>query len=300
MKIVMIHGRSQQDKDPQAIKDLWLDTVVSGYSATGFAWPNDVECVLPFYGDKLDQLVQQVEGPLLTHILLRGASEDVPADATLRVEILGEMLEAQGISHLDIASRVEGDPIERQRAIARGPQNTRFVLAMLRVLDGTPVGSTMIDQLTRDVWVYLTFKGIRTTINQIVEAAIPEDESCIVIAHSLGSIVAYDVLSKRSKTAPSIPLFMTVGSPLGIRSISERLNRPLAHPPGVGRWVNARDPRDVVALHPLNRKYFDILPPVEDFSSVDNFTNNRHSIEGYLNDPFVIQCLRETLTLQGK
>jgi hypothetical protein len=107
--------------------------------------------------------------------------------------------------------------------------------------------------------------------------------------------VAYNVLSKLPANAPDIPLFLTLGSPLGIRAISQQLETPLAKPRGVRRWVNARDPRDVVALHPLDSNYFDINPPIEDFSGVDNFDPNRHSIEGYLADPFVLRCIHDAL-----
>jgi len=293
MKLIFIHGRSQQLKDPVKLADEWKRALLAGYEKAGVEWTDTVEIVFPFYGDDLARLVEKVNGPLLTNVLLRG-DESVSDKEEARVEILAEMVEALGISQDNVQAQLEGDSTQRDLAIARGPQNWRFVLAMLRALDKTPLGGQMIDEITRDVWVYVTFSGIRDRIDAIVNERVP-DEPCVIVAHSLGTIVAYNVLSKRRAGAPEIPLFLTVGSPLGIRAISTRLKFPLANPPGVRHWLNARDPRDVVALHPLTAEYFDIAPAIEDFSQIDNFTENRHSIEGYLTNSFVARCLRDAL-----
>jgi hypothetical protein len=237
--------------------------------------------------------MRQVDAPLMTNILLRG-DESVADNEQLRVEILNEIIKTRKIAEDDLDAQLDGDALEKERAIERGPQNWRFVRTMLRALDQTPLGGKAIDAITRDVWVYLTFGGIQARIDAIVKGVI-DQERCIVIAHSLGTIVAYNVLSRLSRGAPEIPLFLTLGSPLGIRAIAAQLPRPLGNPLGVQRWVNARDPRDVVALHPLDADHFDILPAIEDFSNVDNFTDNRHSIEGYLADTFVARCIHEAL-----
>lgn len=293
MKLILIHGRSQQQKDPVELAAQWKDAIIAGFGKAGLAWSDNAEVVFPFYGDDLDRLVNQVNGPLMTNILLRG-EESVSENDELRADILAEMIAAQGISNDEVLAQIEGNATQRGAAIARGPQNWRFVLAMLRALDRTPLGSQVIDEVTRDVWVYLTFAGVRRKIDTVVDQLI-SDEPSVVIAHSLGTIIAYNVLSRRGSAAPKIPLFLTVGSPLGIRAISGRLELPLANPPGVRHWVNVRDPRDVVALHPLTEEYFNILPRIEDFSRVDNCSDNRHSIQGYLSDTFVARCVHDAL-----
>jgi len=293
MRVILIHGRSQQQKNPEELRLHWKSCIEAAFRRDGFELPDRIEMVFPFYGDDLDRLVQQVNGPLLTNILLRG-EDDITQQEELRVEILDEMIRAKEIDRADIESKIPGDAAERSAALERGPQNWRFVLAMLRALDETPLGAKAIDEITRDVWVYLTFGGVQTRIDAIVNGMLNEEPS-IVISHSLGTIVAYNVLSKRSENAPRVPLFLTLGSPLGIKAISARLQKPLANPGGVERWVNARDKRDVVALHPLDSTYFDIAPAIEDFSNVDNFDKDRHSIDGYLADAFVTRCIHEAL-----
>ena len=74
----------------------------------------------------------------------------------------------------------------------------------------------------------------------------------IVIAHSQGSMVAYDVLSSLPADQFEIDLFVTIGSPLGLKEVQDQLRtitgqkRGLAVPAAVKRWVNVADPLDPV------------------------------------------------------
>jgi hypothetical protein len=73
----------------------------------------------------------------------------------------------------------------------------------------------------------------------------------VMVGHSLGSIVAYEFLCVTPDHGVST--LVTIGSPLGMRSIRDRLRteprkRLPSLPPGVDRWVNVYDPSDPVAL----------------------------------------------------
>lgn len=73
----------------------------------------------------------------------------------------------------------------------------------------------------------------------------------VVIAHSQGSMIAYDALCGLDPAEYDIPLFVTIGSPLGLTEVQDRLktftnqNR-LAVPAVVKRWINVADPLDPV------------------------------------------------------
>jgi hypothetical protein len=86
-----------------------------------------------------------------------------------------------------------------------------------------------------------------------------------------------------------------VGSPLAVTAIRRSL-APLHFPDGVGTWFNARDPRDLVALHPLDGERFPIEPGVENFDGVTNQSPNRHGIDGYLSDPTVSRLIHSAMT----
>jgi hypothetical protein len=89
--------------------------------------------------------------------------------------------------------------------------------------------------------------------------------------------------------------YVTVGSPLAIRAIRDRL-RPIGYPkPAVATWYNAYDPKDVVALYPLDAQNFPVNPTIENYGKVLNGTDNRHGIIGYLDDADVAKHILDAL-----
>jgi hypothetical protein len=65
-------------------------------------------------------------------------------------------------------------------------------------------------------------------------------------------------------------------------------------PACIDGWYNALDDRDVVALYALRPVRFP-LEDIENKIDVDNFTRNRHGIEGYLSDPEVAERIHRAL-----
>jgi len=87
-----------------------------------------------------------------------------------------------------------------------------------------------------------------------------------------------------AKHSGSVRKYITLGSPL-VRSIQRWWSGPLTMPSCVeDGWFNAYDDRDVVALCPLDKHSFDIILSHHE-QAVKKQTENRHGIEGYLNDP---------------
>lgn len=74
-------------------------------------------------------------------------------------------------------------------------------------------------------------------------------EHMYLVAHSLGSLIAFDVLHgwEDHTTPPKVDGFYTLGSPLN-RSIFRAHNgRPTSAPPGVASWTNVYSPWDPIA-----------------------------------------------------
>lgn len=83
-------------------------------------------------------------------------------------------------------------------------------------------------------------KGHSTMLNEQIQDRLREavgDKETVVVAHSLGSVVAYETLHTVS---PAVPLFMTIGSPLALRTVVLRrvVPYPLRTPKVVGRWLD--------------------------------------------------------------
>ena len=123
----------------------------------------------------------------------------------------------------------------------------------------------------------------------------------VVIAHSQGSMIAYDVL--RSLSAETqVELFVTIGSPLGLTEVQDQLKKfnnrqPLAVPACVRRWVNVADPIDpVCADKTLADEYRPNGVRVEDVLrwNLDS-PKDPHSGSGYLRLEDVRQPVRDAV-----
>lgn len=78
-----------------------------------------------------------------------------------------------------------------------------------------------------------------------VSAELDSEGPTVVVAHSLGTVVAFETLHAHSA---HVPLFVTLGSPLGMRTaVWPRVRpQPVRTPKGVGRWLNVWDRDDFV------------------------------------------------------
>lgn len=294
MKIVFIHGRSQQRKMPEQLKSDWTQAMLSGFQAIGSPYLQVPDVAFPYYGDQLFDDTDKLTQKEFQDLVDKGADAAAPGgeeEQFIRDLVYG-MAAQQGISQEQIAQAANSDLTDK------GLLNWRSVLAALRLLDQIPgISSTTIELITRDVWCYLTNVGARHAVNDIVAPAIPSDEPCVVIAHSLGSIVAYNVLMNRA-TRGNVRLLVTVGSPLGIEAVFKRLpsdTKPRKAPTEVPQWFNARDDRDVVALFEIPSAKYGGAPIVENYSGVENTSENRHGIVEYLKNPRVAKAIREVL-----
>jgi pimeloyl-ACP methyl ester carboxylesterase len=78
------------------------------------------------------------------------------------------------------------------------------------------------------------------------------DRRAIVIAHSLGTVIAFDYLMgfRRYRVHHSVDVksFITMGSPIPLfTSAMGHPDSDLKLPPQINRWINIRSPRDGVA-----------------------------------------------------
>ncbi len=289
--LVLIHGRSQQGKDSKALKGEWLDALHEGLRAAGSDATVPADKVrFPYYGDTLDDLVRG-GGDEAAEVIIQSAGEPNAVEQEFIAAVISEVVETIGLGEDDIrAHAVHGDVVEQ------GVQNWPWVLAALRALESVPgLGGASLALATRDVYAYLRNPGIQTVIESGVRQAFDQETECVVVGHSLGSVVAYDVLKRRAQSEGWIvPTFITLGSPLAVRTIVDAL-APISTPPGVKQWFNVHDSRDVVALHPLDARHFPVTPDIENLE-VTNPTPNRHGISGYLSDPTVALRILRALT----
>jgi subtilisin family serine protease len=127
----------------------------------------------------------------------------------------------------------------------------------------------------------------------------------VVIGHSQGSIIAYDVLCAMAKEHPSldVALFVTIGSPLGIQEVQDQLARltrqsELAVPACVRRWLNVADPLDPVAFDKRLTSDFAARNGViveDDLEWNPDSPRHPHSGTGYLETKPVQRAVRQAV-----
>ncbi|MET8940468.1 hypothetical protein ABZX28_26200 [Streptomyces rubiginosohelvolus] len=105
----------------------------------------------------------------------------------------------------------------------------------------------------------------RIAAREEVAGRIAKFQPRVVVAHSLGSVVAYEALHARPDLQPE--LLLTLGSPLALPNViferlvptpraSDSVQPRGAALPGTTRWVNIADPGDLVAIPPRLDKFF--------------------------------------------
>jgi hypothetical protein len=291
-QLVFVHGRAQEHKDAIALKGEWIAALGQGLAKSGLELPIAETAVrFPYYGQALFDLVSGVPAGQAAEVIVRGVESDVEEHAFAQA-ILDEVQTKAGITDDQIASVVEGNVVER------GAFNWKWVQGVLRAIDRyVPLGSgASIALFTHDVYHYLRNPGLRDTIEAGVRQGFERGVPSVVVAHSLGTVVAYNLLRREGAAMGwEVPLLVTVGSPLAITAIKRAL-APVKHPECVGHWFNALDERDVVALYPLDGGHFPIHPGIENKTDVRNHTENRHGIAGYLDDPVVARRIYEALS----
>ncbi|MDP9788995.1 hypothetical protein [Agrobacterium tumefaciens] len=288
-KLIFVHGRSQEGRDPAAILKEWKDALTIGLGKRAESFFDKVEVKLPFYGDVLDQYAQQLDESIPADIVVRGEGGVTDTEYKEFVsEICKLVQENLQITGEQLAALATADVLHR------GPENWGWVQALLQAADAIPgISAYSIQRVTRDVYIYLSRSKVRGHINRIVEDAIKNQGPVVVVGHSLGSVVGYDVL--RSNADLEVSSYITIGSPLGVGPIM-RVLRPINYPSRVRKWFNAYDDRDVVALNPLDTKYFPVQGgTVENYDKVRNRTDNAHGISGYLSDSLVGDRLFEAV-----
>lgn len=94
--------------------------------------------------------------------------------------------------------------------------------------------------------------GSQSPVRTRLADAIAHTGTRVVIAHSLGSVVAYETLWARPDL--KVDLLITLGSPLGMPNVVfDHLTPPAEkrmgnRPPNVARWINIADPGDLIAI----------------------------------------------------
>jgi hypothetical protein len=204
-------------------------------------------------------------------------------------------------------------PLPRAGMSIRRVAETRFKEGVGKVLEkvlGAPVAADAVRDAVEarvpDLHRYKHHRAaqdaIRERLREPLRAAHAKGRQIMLIAHSMGTIVAYDVLRAADRGLPGLQIahFVTLGSPLGLTEIKEIVARPLRVPECVARWSNFADPRDYAARWDtrLSNDYRanGAGVTVSDHLVINAYLSpsgkpNPHKIYGYLRTPEVSEVI---------
>src|SRR5690554_3285713 len=211
MRILFIHGRAQGGKDAEELKQTWIATLQEGLAAAGESLPDDVAFDFPYYGDALDKFTAQADLPTPDDVVAKGPGQNREFESFMQ-SALDEIYQGSDLTESQINAEMTTELREK------GPQNWGWVQAIARALDKHCTGASdwTIERFLKDVFLYVNRPAVTRGINEIVEAMIVDGEPTVVVAHSLGTVVGYQVILN-NRPRLNVVRYITVGSPLGLR-----------------------------------------------------------------------------------
>ncbi|HTM79763.1 hypothetical protein [Asticcacaulis sp.] len=286
-KVLLIHGINNEDNSAKNILDTWVKALTAGVAAAGKSMPKDVSFKAAFYGETLAVETASWGDTQESTTTMGADSPDKdyadPELAALYREFQEKynIPDSAVIDHLD-----DGDEVAAVNTMAKGIHK-QWLKAIARALEAVlPTRGKYIAQVfLKQASAYLRKPGLKEKIDGMVYdqvfKGLAADEKVIVISHSLGTIVAYDILRMHRQDL-SAKLLLTAGSPLGIEIVKKRLGPPLICLKNAPTWINASDPNDFVALKPeLTAQNFG-CEKIDNIAGLNNGEEDAHSIEKYL------------------
>lgn len=298
-KIILVHGIDQQAEESDPLRGVWLEAIRRGLLTIGqadlAARIDESDVAMAFYGDlfrkagaqggdefgPLPPDAEQLAERLATEWVTR-AADRASDDALRRVgsdALKSELLSAQG--------EAQGFRSAARRSVARLAKSPAAATA------GFFVAERLVPALNQ-VTLYLTnASNTRDIALKRLESHITAD-TAILIGHSLGSVVAYEACHRAEQT---IPLLVTIGSPLGLDNVVFEHVRPQppGYPPRVTWWVNVADVNDIVAADTgLGQRFKPVRGAHLTDHTVDNL-KDAHGATAYLAQPEVSYPVALTL-----
>ncbi|MFE3032937.1 hypothetical protein ACFXKY_14995 [Streptomyces canus] len=239
-RIVGVHGIRQSMTSKTQLTEDWSRALNRGLSEVG----------------RPELSAGALELPHWTGLLARGAthlgSEEDPFDAS--VPLSEEEADFVAMALEDVVRQEDLARVQQLGLQTLGPPQlwparlTRLVMAFDRRFPRG--GGKLFVRAMREVRLYLYEPDLAARVRALVTEAFDASIS-VVLGHSLGSVIAYDLL-RRGEIAPeraAVRTLVTCGSPLAIPSVRRGLNIADGEPlklPGDVAWINVFDPADFI------------------------------------------------------
>ncbi|MCC2970492.1 triacylglycerol lipase [Massilia sp. IC2-476] len=216
------------------------------------------------------------------------SGREPPIPVTPREAYFLEMLESKLAANLAL----EDDKVPDEAALPTGYEVAGFVPRRIR--------EAIIKKAAMEAYYFLFNKeyvrpdGARFMVREALRQRLLDDvnhalaiaDKVVIVSHSMGTMVAYDLL-RNVKACPRVSTLITLGSPLGVREVQAELAPERGgpdFPERVDHWVNIYDPLDPICGP--DPRFANDYRPFKDRSVKDiresNWGSWRHTITHYL------------------
>lgn len=128
--------------------------------------------------------------------------------------------------------------------------------------------------------------NIREKLKIQLRPILEKNEPVLIIAHSLGSVIAYDTLwelSHLENFSGKVDTFLTIGSPLGMNYVQRRLTghqykNKKKYPDIIKHWINISAEGDITAL---DRVFADDFSAMVKLKLIENIEDHCEGIYNY-------------------
>jgi hypothetical protein len=239
-QVAATHGIAQQQLGDALILKDWRPALYSSIAKSGVHLRPTMK--LAYYGDRFLSASQEgmvaMSGPQRSENFSVDFTED-------ELELLHEIADDPSLR-----DEIAAAPVDM--AFPRVPKRVQHLAGWLGFKFGAAAPLLFIGEL-RQVLRYQSEPGLQAEVQSQLKAVLTPDCK-VLIGHSLGAVVAFDALHLHEH---NVELIVTLGSPLGLRTIRERLvsrdwptkanSDENGQPLRVARWLDVRDPGDPVA-----------------------------------------------------
>ena len=264
-----------------------MSVLRSSWRRSGLEEPSGLTVETAFYGDQLAQLAEQPSSAVT-------AGSDQTA-ASIPAALIQEYASGIGVTDADLEAELLASGVDLS-AVAAGVPHERWVIALAGAIERlSPFqGRFLARCFLRQAGVYLERRGLQRIVKSLVKSQILKGSPTVVLAHSLGTVVSYELLTEAA--AGEVPLFCTFGSPLGVHIVSNYIGTRSGFPrPPIARWINALDRRDFVTLgRPLIQSVMGFAG-IENVI-VDNSGEDKHDVCTYLANTDVAREIHHALS----
>nr|WP_321398251.1 alpha/beta hydrolase [uncultured Desulfobacter sp.] len=164
------------------------------------------------------------------------------------------------------------------------------------------IADEVLQRKLKDLHRYYTNPEDRNKLRDRLRNAIIDNQSkrIMILSHSMGTIIAYDVLREMGETHPRLEIdhLVTIGSPLGLPHVKYKIQEERNYvrtPSIVKKWSNFADKRDPVSFDVYLSG--DYAPNSDGIQVKDDLVANdwggiHHKSYGYLRTPEVSKAIR--------